>query len=199
MSRLIESIRLLDGMSNNLSYHQARMDASIQDLFNRQNSIDLKQYLETAHYPKTGLFKCRILYDATTIYSTEFISYAPKRVNSLKIIESNTIDYAYKYEARTSIDELYALRDKCEDIIIVKNGLVADSSYSNLVFFDGTDWITPSTPLLKGTMRQALLEAGVIQEGIITRKEISTFQRCRLINAMVGFNGPELSVSQIVF
>jgi 4-amino-4-deoxychorismate lyase len=199
MSRLIESIRLLDGIFNNPSYHQARMDASIHALFNRQNSIDLKQYLETAHYPKAGLFKCRILYDDTAIYSTEFISYAPRRVNSLKIIESNTIDYAYKYEARTSIDELFALRDNCEDIIIVKNGLVTDSSYSNLIFFDGKHWITPARPLLKGTMRQSLLEAGVIQEGIITRKEIYTFQRCRLINAMVGFNGPELSVSQIVF
>jgi 4-amino-4-deoxychorismate lyase len=198
MSRLIESIRLFNGVFNNLVFHQARMDAAIRDLFHQENAINLHNHLNTLLYPKEGLYKCRIVYD-TTVRKTEFVLYAPKAVGSLKIVESNTIDYAYKYEARTSIDEVYALRDNCEDIIIVKNGLVTDSSYSNLIFFNGKHWVTPARPLLRGTMRQSLLDAGMIKESPVALNEIPTFQRCRLINAMVGFNGPELSVSQIVF
>jgi len=67
------------------------------------------------------------------------------------------------------------------------------------VFYDGLRWITPAQPLLKGTMRQQLLDAGVIHEDAIRAAQIPLFKKVRLINALLGFDGPELSVSEIVF
>lgn len=89
-------------------------------------------------------------------------------------------------------------KQSCDDILIVKNGFVTDSSISNIIFFDGYKWVTPDTPLLKGTMRQFLLEAAEIKEETITVQNLTTFTSFRLINAMLGFDGPEIDVSKIV-
>ena len=205
MSRLIESICLNDGMFYRLPYHQARMDKTVREIFHQINTIQLKDVLNIQSYPTRGLFKCRIVYD-TSIYSIEFLPYAITPVNSLKIVEGNTIDYAYKYADRSALHQLYELREGCDDIIIVKNaclpdrqGLLSDSYYSNIILYDGHHWITPATPLLYGTMRQALLDDGKIKMETIHLADIRLFKKVKLINAMLGLNGPELSISQIVF
>ncbi len=48
--------------------------------------------------------------------------------------------------------------------LCVKNGLVTDCTIGNLVFFDGTGWVTPDQPLLKGTKRQALLDRKLVRK-----------------------------------
>lgn len=198
MSRLIESICLNDGVFYRLPHHQARMDKSVKEIFHRQNDIQLKDFLQTQSYPTQGLVKCRIVYD-TRIHTIEFVRYTQKPVNSLKIIKADSIAYANKYEDRSALHQLYQLREDCDDVLIVKNGFLADSYYSNVILYDGGDWFTPSTPLLAGTMRQYLLETGKISEATIRVEDIRLFQKVKLINSMLGLNGPELSISQIVF
>lgn len=198
MSRLIESICLKDGVFYRLPYHQARMDKSVLEVFHRVNTILLKDILNTQPHPTKGLFKCRIVYD-TAILSIEVLPYTITPVTTLKIVEGNTIDYAYKYADRSALHQLFELREGCDDILIVKNGLLSDSYYSNILLFDGHHWITPNTPLLKGTMRQALLNDGKIKEATIQLADLRLFKKVKLINAMLGLNGPELSISQIVF
>ena len=46
----------------------------------------------------------------------------------------------------------------------VKNGRLTDTSYSNIALFDGNRWVTPAHPLLKGTMRQSLIDKGLLKE-----------------------------------
>jgi 4-amino-4-deoxychorismate lyase len=198
MSRLIESIRLESGRFHRLHYHQARVDRALQQVVRATKGIDLNSHLSSLDYPKTGLYKCRIVYDAE-IHSVEFLQYEAKTPNTLKVVHSSDIEYAHKFEDRSSIHHLFEQRQFCEDILIVKSGLVTDSSYSNIVFFDGTKWVTPDTPLLKGTMRQMLIDAAEIKEQRITVQDIPSFKSFRLINAMLGFNGPEIEVSGIVF
>jgi 4-amino-4-deoxychorismate lyase len=55
---------------------------------------------------------------------------------------------------------------------------------SNLVFFDGTRWLTPSTPLLPGTCRERLLSDGKISERRIRQEDLYLYQGVKLINAM---------------
>jgi 4-amino-4-deoxychorismate lyase len=198
MSRLIESIRLESGRFHRLPYHQARVNQALQYVVKSAGEIDLYNYLSNLEYPKTGLYKCRIVY-SSEIHSIDFIPYEPKHPQSLKVVHSPDIEYAHKYEDRSSINHLYEQRQFCDDILIVKNGMVTDSSYSNIIFYDGHKWITPDTPLLMGTMRQMLLDAAEIKEQRITFQDIPTFKYFRLINAMLGFNGPEIEVSRIVF
>jgi hypothetical protein len=47
-------------------------------------------------------------------------------------------------------------------------------------------------------MRQCLLDAAEIKEETITVQNIPAFKSFRLINAMHGFDGPEIEVSKIV-
>ena len=197
MSRLIESIKLENGRFLRLHYHQARMDRSVADLFKVKNEIDLSVEVGKQTHPKAGLFKCRIAY-TTKVESIEFIPYEPRRIESLKVVYDNTIDYAHKYEDRSSIDALFGQRQFCSDVLIVKNGFVTDSSISNVIFFDGYKWVTPNTPLLRGTMRQFLIEAAEIKEQPVSVQDIPSFKTFRLINSMMGFDGPEIEVSRIV-
>lgn len=197
MFRLIESIRLQNGNFHRLNYHQLRMDRSVEELTGQKNLITLSEELENYNPPETGLYKCRVVY-GQTIASVEFIPYEVKPVNRLKMVYDQEVDYAHKYLDRSRLDMLFHQRQGCDDILIVKNGWVTDSSYSNIVFSDGKNWITPSTPLLKGTMRQFLLDTSKIIAAPVRVNHISSFKSFRLINAMLGFDGPEIDVSEIV-
>jgi 4-amino-4-deoxychorismate lyase len=198
MSRLLETIRLQNGNFHRLSYHQQRMDRSIKELFGQKNSVNLFESLKTYKPPsKVGLFKCRVVYTAQ-IESVEFIPYEAKPVNSVKVVYDQEIEYLHKYTDRNKLGALFNQRQYCDDILIIKNGFVTDSSYSNIIFYDGVNWITPNTPLLKGTMRQFLLDTAEIKTGPIQVRDIPSFKSFRLINAMLAFDGPEIDVSKIV-
>jgi 4-amino-4-deoxychorismate lyase len=96
------------------------------------------------------------------------------------------------------LNRLFDLRKNCDDILIVKRGFVTDSSYSNIAFKKGQHWYTPWSALLKGTMRAYLLERNLIRLEDIRIEDLHTFQYFKLINAMMGFEGPEIEVSNIV-
>lgn len=198
MSLLIESIKLLDGEFSNLSYHEQRMNRSLKTLCGLEEFFDLSLFLDRCDRPLKGLYKCRITYD-DQVQDVEFLPYEPKPVTSLKVVESDSIDYEFKYKDRSAIDKLFKRRADCDDIIIVKNELVTDSSYSNIVFRKGKTWITPWSALLKGTMRQSLIEQNILREEDIRIEDIREFDSCRIINAMLGFEAPEIDVNNIVF
>lgn len=64
-------------------------------------------------------------------------------------------------------------------------GLLTDTSYSNITLFDGSRWVTPRQPLLRGTMRQSLLDDGVLAEQDIKAEDWNSFRQVSLINAMM--------------
>lgn len=197
MFRLIESIRLHNGSFHRLNYHQQRMDRSVKELSGQKNSISLFENLRKYNPPKAGLYKCRVVY-TTQLESVEFIPYSVKPVNSLKVIYGQEIEYSHKHHDRNAIGALLSQRQFCDDILIIRNGFVTDSSYSNIIFYDGVNWVTPDTPLLKGTMRQFLLDTAEIKAAPIRVQDIPSFKTFRLINAMLAFDGPEIEVSKIV-
>ncbi len=196
MSLLLESLRLSDGQYQNLFYHERRMNRGLKFLCGVQEHFDLEEFLTKLERPATGLYKCRLVYDETS-RDIEFIPYRPKKIDSLRVVEHDRISYEYKYADRKLIDRLYALKRDCDDILIVKRGLVTDSSFSNIVFRRGKRWYTPWSALLKGTMRASLLEQNLIHEEEIHVEDIKTFDSFKLINAMLEFDGPELDVSRI--
>jgi 4-amino-4-deoxychorismate lyase len=134
--------------------------------------------------PQNGLYKLRLLYNDTQ-YNIEINEYKQKIINKLHIIEDSTIDYTYKYADRSIFDKYTSKLNQNEDIIIIKNGHITDSSYSNLIFWDGKNWITPSTPLLFGTKRQKLIDSNIIEIDDIKLTDIKHFKYCKLINAML--------------
>jgi 4-amino-4-deoxychorismate lyase len=197
MSLLIETIRLEDGQFRNLSYHEQRMTDSVLSLFKIQNPFDLGKILDLHPHPKKGLHKCRVIYDHENI-DVEIEPYTIRPVSSLKMIVNDEISYSLKYKDRTGINGLFDGRGSCDDILIIKDGEVTDSSYANIVFKKGADWVTPASCLLRGTMRHYLLDHNQIKLDLIQRKDIRKFERFKLINAMLGFESLEVDVSRII-
>jgi 4-amino-4-deoxychorismate lyase len=182
MSRLFETIKIVNRIPQNITYHNRRMNAARLELFQRNDMIDIAAVIIPPKNLDNGLFRCKVVY-SETIESVEFAPYTRRKINSLKLIESETIDYRYKYLDRSALELLLIMAGN-DDIIIVKHGMITDTSYSNLTFFDGKRWITPSTPLLAGTARARLLEHEQIIEREIHPDDIGKFEKAALINAM---------------
>ncbi len=80
------------------------------------------------------------------------------------------------------------MKSKAEEIIIVKNNHITDTSFSNLLFLKGKDWFTPNTYLLNGVQRQHLLKNKKIKEAEITLQNIKQFSHFQIINALNDFD-----------
>lgn len=186
MSRFLESICINKKIAENLPLHQARMNRTIRDHYGRNaKPPNLHRAINTKNLDPNVRYKCRILYDRE-ISSIEFHSYNPKIIHTLECVIHNTIDYGYKFENRTDLNKLAASSGK-DEIIIIKNGYITDSSYSNLAFLKEGIWYTPSTPLLEGTKREKLIKEGIIQEIRITTRNIKSFEKVKLVNAMLDW------------
>jgi 4-amino-4-deoxychorismate lyase len=198
MSLLLESIKLQGGVYQNLFHHEQRMNRSLRMLCGTEEHLNLEECLNKLERPLNGLYKCRIKYD-DVFRDVEFMPYVPKSIQTLKIVEDNNISYEHKFIDRRSIDDLFEQRDGCDDILIIKEEMVTDSSYANIAFKGKTNWYTPWTALLNGTMREYLLERGVILQESISKDDLKSFRKFKLINALIGFDGPELDIDNIVF
>jgi 4-amino-4-deoxychorismate lyase len=197
MPQFIETIKLLDGQFYNLDYHQRRLEET-QTAVGGQVTIDLEKVLSERVIPQIGLFKTRVVYDQQ-IQSVEFVPYSIKPIQTLKVIEADHIDYGFKYENRIPLTNLYEQRGNCDDVVIVKNKMITDASYANLIFKREGEWMTPISYLLNGTMRQYLIDQKKIKQEAIFLTDIRKFEKVKLINAMLGWEGEEIEVSKIVF
>lgn len=169
-----EVIRVQDGMVQNLPLHRARMERTVG------HPIELK-----IDPPRTcGRVKCRVVYDAEGVRSVEFAPYIIRRIEKVAIVHDDEINYALKSTDRRRLNEL---RGKYDDVIIIKNGLVTDSSFANIVIEKG-GLFTSSTPLLRGTKREQLLREGVITEREVREEDLQTAARIHFINAMIDLN-----------
>ncbi len=197
MSLLFETIRLQDGVLQNLEYHNLRLNHTRKTLYKSPDTIDLEKIIQIPPDCTKGLYKCKVVY-SREVKGIDFQLYQPHVVKSLRMIEADTISYNYKYSNRGRINELLAKRERFDEILIIKNGYITDTSYSNIIFFDGEYWFTPSTPLLPGTMRSFLLKNNLISEKVIKVPDLKLYQKARLINAMNPFeSGKDIKIEKI--
>jgi 4-amino-4-deoxychorismate lyase len=183
MYPLFETIRIYDGLLMHPEYHEARIDLSRRELWRCNDHIHLSNIVQVPEEWKTGLVQCNLTY-GPDIKSVTFKSYVKRQVKSLKLIECNPIDYHLKSSDRSILDDLFSRKGECDEIIIIKNGFITDTSISNLIFFDGKNWFTPKMPLLNGTCRQRLLKENKISEMEIRPADLLKFSGLKLINAM---------------
>lgn len=183
MYQLLESIKCFNGELINLPYHQARFNLSRKAHFRPCTEISLAESVIIPEKAGKGLFKCRIIY-SRKIEKIEFQPYSYRSVGSLKLVESNEIDYRYKYTQRQHLEQLFEKRGMNDDILIVKNGYISDSYMANVIFFDGKRWWTPDSPLLPGTQRARLIHQRKIFVCSITPGDLYKYKKAGLINAM---------------
>lgn len=179
----IETIRIRNGVLENLFFHKKRMFETCKKF-----DIDFKEdYLENIIIPRdlsSKELKLRIIYSKDTLEQSLEI-YKRRKINSLKLIEANDIDYSFKYENRDKLNNLLKQKEDADEILIIKNGFITDTSFSNIVLLDQSNQLfTPTSYLLNGTQRQNLLSRGIIKEIPLTPKDLPRYKSLYLINAL---------------
>lgn len=182
--RYIETIKIVDGVLQNIEAHLRRMERTIA----RRHLLELNN-------EQSGTVKCRVVYDENGIIEITYNSYVLPSIRTLKIVECPTIEYGKKSEDRTAIAELYSQRDSEDDILITQNGAVTDTSFCNVVFENSDGLFTPDTCLLAGTKRQLLIDSGIVSECRITTHDIPKYDKIHLINAMLELGEVTISAA----
>ena len=193
----LETICILDGEVQNIEAHKKRMQETASYYrFVAPELPDIEALLTDGL--RESKIKCRVCYH-NDITSITFEKYIPRNIQSLKLINMFP-DYAYKFSDRKVMDDLLKLRDGCDEILIIRNGLVTDTSYSNVVFNKDGEYFTPNFPLLNGTKRQKLIKDRVIKEIEIGVDSIKEYKHVWLINALLDIeDNVSLPVNQIFY
>ena len=183
-TKFLETIKVQDGKFFHLAYHQQRYERTLR-------SVGVEKFMElndVLQPPETGLYRCRLIYSAEGELTQHYHPYEKREIKRLKLIASEDIVYDKKYAKREVLDALFAKREACDDIIIVKQGLITDTTIANIACLIDNEWLTPKRPLLAGTTRQRLLESGFLKEADITAVTVKSCQKLALMNAMIDFD-----------
>lgn len=187
----IETIRLVDGKAQLLDYHQERMERSLRAL-SSSLSISLPMYvqnlIERTERPLEGIYKLRFEYDTRGLYAGSITPYTPKQIDRLVPWEVDCLDfYEYKYRDRSRLNVHAEMKlTPNEEVVFTCQGMLSDTSYSNILLDMGDgQWLTPEQPLLRGVMRQYLLDTKQISEAPLDIEDLAHCCRFRLINAML--------------
>jgi len=183
MSRFFETVCIKNGIPQHLEWHERRMNLARREFFREVKPIVLEEAFAVPGEFLTGVVRCNIHYDKE-IKQVSYKKYEKQVIRSLKLVCDPDIDYHLKFTDRSVLESLFKLRGACDEVVIVKNGFITDTSVSNLIFLCGNSWFTPATPLLEGTCRNRLLFEGRITARDIRVKELNLFTDCKLINAM---------------
>lgn len=192
----IETIAIRDGRVINRDGHLTRMRETAAHFgFPPPDLPNLTRIMPTSL--KSGLVKCRLLYDRL-IRDITFEVYTPRKISSLIAVNADKLDYAFKYADRRTLEYEEWKRKGFDEVIFLKDGFLTDSSFSNIVLRRGNEYITPETYLLNGTQRQRLLKTGCIKEVPVHITALKKYDELILINAMLNLkNGLRLPTSAI--
>ncbi|MEA3290320.1 MAG: aminotransferase class IV [Campylobacterota bacterium] len=178
METYFETIRCDDYEVYNIEYHKKRMSNTVGVNFN------LEEYI----YPvNEKLLRCKVIYNSWEILDVQYYAYIPKIQKKFKLIYDDSISYHYKSTNRDQLDKLFENKDDGDDIIIVKNDLLTDTTIANIAVMIDDIWYTPKKPLLYGTTRARLLEEKKIIEKDIDVKILKKADKFAIMNAMIGF------------
>lgn len=140
MSLFIETIRIENGRIHNLSYHNRRMNETRRNVLRQTDVLDLNDYIRPVNYRERT--KCRVEYDVD-IRNVEYAAYHFRPVSSLRLVVDDEADYRYKSRDRSVLNRLFACRETEDDVLVVRKGLLTDTSICNVAFWNRKQWITP--------------------------------------------------------
>jgi len=183
---LIETIRIYNGRVNNIKYHNNRCNNSRKALFNCKDKINLRKFIDIPKVMRKDTVKCRIIYD-DQIRKVEFEKYKIKEIKTVKCVYANDINYTHKYKNRDLLKECFDRRGAHDDVVIIHNQYISDGYYTNLAFYNGSQWITPKHYLLAGTRRQQLIDKGILTVKSLKEKDLIDFNKMSMFNALIPF------------
>ncbi|AGZ81938.1 aminotransferase class IV family protein [Campylobacter fetus] len=176
---LFETIKIIDKEVCNLNFHIKRAkNSTINGL-----KFDFSDILQP---PFNGTLRAKVIYDINgNLKNVEYFPYEMRDFYEFKLVNID-FDYDKKYLDRSKIE---AAKSNFNEIIMIKNGLITDTSIANIAVFDSCNdtWLTPKTPLLKGTTRDRLLQNKFLKQKDIDPNDLLKAKRFAIMNAMIGF------------
>ena len=173
------TIKIQNGNVLNLDFHIKRAQNSVLN----ELKFDFAKILKLK---SDGIYRAKVIYDQNgELVSVEYFPYKMRDFYEFKLINIS-FSYDKKYLDRSHIEKA---KNGFDEIIMMKNSLITDTSIANLAIFDESLglWLTPKTPLLKGTSRQRLLQNGFLTPKDISKNELLNAKKIALMNAMIGF------------
>ena len=198
MYRCIESIKLQNGVFQRLKLHQERVNKAFEICFPDEKPFKLTEILCSETYPQEGTFKCRIVFDESQ-QEIEILPYNRREIKSLKLVDIQLETTEFKPENRTEIYAAFSKRDNCDDVLLIRNGFITDTSYCNVALFDGVGWFTPKFPLIYGVNRLELIQSGKIIEKEIPVLELINYKQIALFNAMIEFGEILMDIQSVQY
>lgn len=177
-----ETIKLVDGELLNLEYHQKRLDKS-RKAFGYDERLSLKEYLK--ELPKEGTYRVRVDY-GESFENFTYKEYKQRDFTSFKVINAE-IDYKFKYVNREELKRAFEQKNGCDDVIIIQNDEIKDTTIANIALLINNQWYTPIRPLLEGTTRNRLIKEGFLKEQKLDINSIKIAQKFAIMNALLGF------------
>jgi len=173
-----ETIKCNDNEIFNVEYHEKRIAKTIGKNFN------LREYI----YPiNNDLLRCKVIYNEDEIIDVSYTPYSTKTIRNFQLIYDDLIEYNFKYQNREYITKLFEKKKNADEIIIIKNNFVTDTSIANIAIYLEDQWFTPKKPLLVGTTRARYLDQILIKEREISVEMLQKAEKIALLNAMIDF------------
>ena len=179
---LLETLQLCNGVWQNLPWHEARLNRSGRETLGWQTDLNLAEHLAVPPGHEQGVFRGRLLADASGVVEVTLTPYIQKSIRTLAFAERPDLLYPHKWADRQAFADLLAQHPTADEVIITHNGYLTDATIANIALFDGKHWFTPARPLLPGTRRAQLLSAGKLTEAAIHVRDLPDFQCICLIN-----------------
>ena len=181
---VFETIAIIDGIPQNLAFHQARMDNTIEKLFQKMSVFNLEEIIQVPTEYQNGLIKCRIDYNQQD-FNIIFSAYQRREIRNYQCVYLDSLDYTFKYTNRTIFEDIKMTKD---EVVIIQDKKVTDCRIGNLIFFKDGIWYGPKNYLLKGTQLSRLLSENRVQLKEINTDEIHQYEKVMMINAMNPFD-----------
>ena len=181
---VFETIAIIDGIPQNLAFHQARMDNTIEKLFQKTSVFNLEEIIQVPTEYQNGLIKFRINYNQQD-FNIIFSAYQRREIKNYQCIYLDKLNYTFKYTNRTIFENINIEKD---ETIIIQNGKITDCRVGNLLFLKNNIWYSPKDYLLKGTQLSYLLSQNKIKLVEIKIEDLHQYEKIMMINAMNPFD-----------
>ncbi len=198
MSRFIETLAIRDGRPLLLNYHQRRLDRARRDFGLADRPLDLASTIRLPASLSRGLAKCTVEY-GDAVHEVRYQAYRRRLIRAFRWMDITENIYPYKFADRRFFNDLSVRLTEGEEIIFTLNGYIADTTFTNIVLYDGADHWTPAVPLLDGVKRSFYLDQKMIKTAHIRADQIGDFQQICLINALNDLSDYALPINELTF
>ena len=140
--------------------------AFLQSLLSTSPWREVEAYLTGQQVLPATTYRLTLEYSLAGLSAIRLIPYGKRTIRALcPILLSDDFEYSYKYADRSFFDRMKAeLADDEEPLFVRPDGTITDTSFTNVLIETEAGYLTPTRPLLRGTQREGLLQAGLIDE-----------------------------------